>query len=83
MDDIDSYADVEKQISMLRVILHFHERASRVVAKGCPIVVLHDLPVVNQIVRMKATIANGEGEKIRAISQAIDEQMDKVETDYL
>jgi V/A-type H+-transporting ATPase subunit A len=44
LDPIDTYSTIEKQIQMLRLILHFHNRAAQIIAKGCPIVVIHDLP---------------------------------------
>lgn len=83
LDPVDSYAAVEKQIRMLETILHFHERARRVIAKGCPIVVVHELPVVPLLVRMKTTVPNDQLERIAEIRQALDEQMDELERTYL
>lgn len=83
LDPVDSYAPVEKQIRMLETILHFHERARRVIAKGCPIVVVHELPVVPLLVRMKTTVPNDQLERIAEICQALDEQMDELERTYL
>jgi V/A-type H+-transporting ATPase subunit A len=82
LDEVDSYASIEKQVRMLQVILHFHDRAKRVINKGCPIVVLHDLPVVNTIVRMKTSVSNEQVDRIDEIREALDEQIDQVERDY-
>ena len=82
LDEIDSYATIEKQMRMLQIILHFHERAARIIAKGCPIIVIHDLPIVNTIVRMKTTVPNEQVEQIGEIWKTLDEQMDQVEKDY-
>ncbi|MGC9397858.1 MAG: V-type ATP synthase subunit A [Anaerolineae bacterium] len=82
MSDVDAYASVEKQIRMLRVILHFHERASRIIDMGCPIMVIHDLPVTQRLIRMKSSIANSEVEEIDALKKEIDRQMDETEEDY-
>ena len=82
LDEVDSYASIEKQIRMLRVILHFHERAERIIAKGCPVIVIHDLPIVNILVRMKNTVPNEQVERIDEIWQRLDEQMDQVEKEY-
>ncbi len=83
LDPVDSYAAVEKQMRMLELILHFHERARRVIAKGCPIVVVHELPVVSALVRMKTSIPNDQLERFAEIRQALDEQMDELERTYL
>ena len=37
MDAVDAYSTVQKQIRMLDLILHFHERAQRIVKRGAPI----------------------------------------------
>ena len=82
LDEVDAYSTVEKQVRMLQIILHFHNRAKRIVAKGCPIIVIQALPVVNTLVRMKTSVPNDQVEKIDKIQQALDEQMDQVEKDY-
>jgi len=83
LDEVDSYATIEKQMRMLKIILHFHERAAGIIAKGCPIVVIHDLPIVNTLVRMKTTVPNEQVEQIDEIWKALDEQMDQVKKDYM
>jgi V/A-type H+-transporting ATPase subunit A len=82
LDEVDSYTSVEKQVRMLQIILHFHDRAARIIAKGCPIVVIHGLPVVNTLVRMKTTVPNEQIEQIDEIWKVLDGQMDQVEKDY-
>jgi V/A-type H+/Na+-transporting ATPase subunit A len=82
MDDIDTYTTIDKQIAMLRVILYFHERAAGIVAKGCPIVVIRALPIVNTLVRMKSTVPNEQAEQMEKIRAALDEQMDQLQKDY-
>ncbi len=81
-DKIDSYASIEKQVRVLQAILHFYDRAERVISRGCPIVVIHDLPIVNTLVRIKTTIPNEEVEKIDDIMAELDQQMDQVERNY-
>jgi V/A-type H+-transporting ATPase subunit A len=82
LDEMDSYTSVEKQVRMLQVILHLHDRAARIIAKGCPIVVIHGLPVVNTLMRMKTTVPNEQMEQIDEIWKVLDGQMDQVEKDY-
>ncbi|HOT93016.1 MAG TPA: V-type ATP synthase subunit A [Anaerolineae bacterium] len=82
LDAIDAYATIEKQIRMLRAILHFHDRAARIVAKGCPIILLHNLPIVNTLVRMKTTIPNDAVKQIEKLIAEMDMQMDQLEHEY-
>ena len=82
LSDTDSFSVIEKQIRMLRLIMDFHARAGRIIAKGCPIVVIHDLPIVNRLIRMKTQIANDEIDIIDEVAEALDRQMTELETDY-
>jgi len=82
MDPIDAYSTVEKQIRMLDLILYFHSRAQKVINKGAPIVVIHDLPAMNSLIRMKSVIPNEDTAAFDAQRQQIDEQMNKLEEEY-
>jgi V/A-type H+-transporting ATPase subunit A len=82
LDEVDAYASIEKQIRMLEVILHFHDRATRIIAKGCPIVVIRGQSSVNALVRMKTAISNEQLAKIDEVRKQLDEQMDEVERLY-
>ncbi len=82
LDAVDAYAAVEKQIRMLRAILRYHDRAARIVAKGCPIILLHNLPIVNTLVRMKTNIPNDALGQMNALMVDLDTQMDQLEREY-
>ena len=82
LDPVDSYAPIAKQIRMLQAVLRFHDRAGRIVAKGCPIVVIHDLPIVNTLVRMKMTVPNDNLAAFDTIITGLDAQMDELEHLY-
>jgi V/A-type H+-transporting ATPase subunit A len=81
LDEIDSYSTVQKQIRMLDTILHFHERAARIIKEGCPIVLVHELPVVNTLMRMKTVVANDNLDEFDRILEALDKQMDQLEAE--
>ncbi|MDH7474847.1 MAG: V-type ATP synthase subunit A [Anaerolineae bacterium] len=82
LDEVDSYSPVQKQIRMLDLILHFHQRAQRIIKRGALIVMIHDLPVVNKLMRMKTLVANDQLEKLDDIRRELDEQMDQLEAEY-
>jgi V/A-type H+-transporting ATPase subunit A len=82
MDPVDAYSSVEKQIQMLDLILHFHERGLRVVKRRAPISVIHNLPVVDTLIRMKSAVPNEELEKLDEIRKQVDEQMSQLDSEY-
>jgi len=82
-DAVDSFSTVHKQIRMLNLILHFHHQAQRIIKLGAPIGVIHDLPVVNTLIRMKTVVTNDDLSKFDDIEKDINEQIRKLETDYL
>jgi V/A-type H+-transporting ATPase subunit A len=83
LDEIDTYTTIEKQVRMLRLILHFHERAARIVARGCPIVIIRALPIVNTLLRMKSVVPNDQPAELGKILKMLDEQMDALQKDYM
>ena len=82
LDAVDAYSTAEKQIRMLNLILHFHQRAQQVIQRGALIIAIHNLPVVNTLIRMKTLVANDQLDKLDEIEQQIDEQMDELEIEY-
>ncbi len=82
-DAVDSFSTVHKQIRMLNLILHFHHQAQRIIKHGAPIGVIHELPVVNTLIRMKTVVTNDDLSKFDDIEKDIDEQIKKLEMDYL
>lgn len=81
-DPVDSFSPVEKQIRMLELVLYFHERGMNIVKRGAPINLIHDLPVVDQLIRMKSNVANDQLEKFDEVQKAIDEQMSRLDAEY-
>src|SRR5512133_204863 len=79
MDTVDAFSTIQKQIRMLDLILHFHERAQRVIKRGAHIGVIHDLPVVNEMIRMKTQVPNDHLDQLEDLCNHIDEQMGHLE----
>jgi V/A-type H+-transporting ATPase subunit A len=82
LDTVDAYASVEKQITMLELVLYFHERGLNIIKRGAPISVIHDLPVVDTIIRMKSAVPNEDLSQMNDIRKAIDEQMSQLDAEY-
>jgi V/A-type H+-transporting ATPase subunit A len=81
-DAVDAYSPVEKQIRMLGLILNFHRRAQRIIKRGALVSAIHDLPVVNTLIRMKTLVGNEDLSKFDDIQVEIDQQMEKIEAEY-
>ena len=82
-DPVDSYSTVEKQIRMLNLILNFHKRAQRVIKRGALVTAIHDLPVVNTLIRMKTIVTNEDLSKFDDIEKEINEQLENLEAEYV
>jgi V/A-type H+-transporting ATPase subunit A len=81
-DPVDAYSPIEKQIRMLELVLLFHERGMNIIKRGAPINLIHDLPIVDQLIRMKSNIPNDDLSKFDEIEKAIDEQMSQLDAEY-
>ena len=82
LDEVDTYSPVEKQVRMLDLILHFHKRAQPIIRRGAPIVIIHDLPVVSDLIRMKTSVPNDHLERLDDIREELDKQMDELQKEY-
>ena len=82
LDQVDAFSTIQKQITMLNLILYFHQRAQFIIKRGATISIIHNLPVVDTLIRMKSQIPNDQLEKMEDIRKAIDEQMSQVEAEY-
>jgi V/A-type H+-transporting ATPase subunit A len=81
-DPVDAYSSIEKQIRLLELVLYFHERGMNIIRRGAPISVIHELPVVDTIIRAKSTIPNEEVQKLDDLQKQIDEQMSQLDAEY-
>ncbi len=81
-ESVDAFSSVEKQIRMLELVLYFHERGMAIVRRGAPINLIHDLPVVDTIIRAKSTVTNEEMHKFDDIQKQIDQQMGQLDAEY-
>ncbi len=82
MDPVDAFSTIQKQIKMLDLILYFHQRSQRIIKRGAHIGAIHNLPVVNDLIRMKTLVTNEDLTPLDQICNKIDEQMDQLEMEY-
>ena len=60
LDPVDTYCSPQKQFKMLKIIMDFHRLAERVVSKGAPIFKVTQLPITEEIMRMKISVPNDQ-----------------------
>jgi len=81
-DEVDTYATPERQLWMLKIILHYYDRANEIIKKGAPIYRIRELESIDDINRMKARIPNDALKKFEELLKNIDEEFDELEQDY-
>ncbi|MCQ2594248.1 MAG: V-type ATP synthase subunit A [Treponemataceae bacterium] len=81
-DDIDVYSVPEKQIMILSLIMEFYEKSLALIKGGAPLVKVTALPVREEIVRIKTSIANDKLSEITAITGHMTEQFEGLEKIY-
>ncbi|MGA1869492.1 MAG: V-type ATP synthase subunit A [bacterium] len=82
-DDIDTYAVPQKQFYMLKVIMHFYHRSREILKTRLPLFKIFELPVLNNIQRMKENIANNETEPFNQLLDQIDVQIRELEKECM
>jgi len=83
LDPVDGYSTPQKQLAMLRAILGFYERGQAVIARGAPVTALRNLSTIGRLLRMKTDVPNEHVERIEEIAQALQQEMDELEREYV
>ena len=82
LDEVDTYAVPEKQVKLLRAIIHFHRRAAALIKRGCPVIRVRELPIIPRLIRLKSTVPNDRANELDGILGEIDHQMRDLEREY-
>ncbi|MBI3785178.1 MAG: V-type ATP synthase subunit A [Deltaproteobacteria bacterium] len=75
-DAIDRHSTPQKQVLMLRAILHYIDRGLQLIERKTPLYRIKELPVRTDLMRMRLGIADSEVERLDALLATIDAQMD-------
>jgi len=79
LDPIDTYSSPQKQFKMLKIIVDFHRYADRVVSKGAPISKVTQLPIIEEIMRMKILIPNDKINLIDDLDKRMQQHFEELE----
>ena len=74
----DTYVPMEKQLKMMRVILHLYNAAQALVARAVPLSRLTATGLFDEVSRMKYDVPNDQLELLDGYMQKIDETMQKL-----
>jgi len=73
-DDVDAYCSPQKQFTMMRMFVRFHQEALRSIRNGVPLARIRGMQVIAPMLRAKFAIKSEEPEKLQALAkQMLDE----------
>ena len=81
-DDIDVYSVPDKQIQILLLIMDFYEKSLAVIKQGAPLLKIMQLPVREEIIRIKTSVPNDKLEMINEVKSHLEQQLGELERTY-
>ena len=79
LDPIDTYSSPQKQFKMIKIIVDYHRLADNVVSKGVPISKVTQMPITEEILRMKNSIPNDKVDLLDDLEKRMHESFGIVE----
>ncbi len=77
--DVDRYCSPERQTALLRVILHFVDRATQALERHVDLERIASMPVLRRLQRASEEIAEDEVARFRLLMARLDEEFDRLE----
>jgi V/A-type H+-transporting ATPase subunit A len=81
-DDVDRYSTVQKQSRMLSIILIYWRRGAEAIRRGMTLVRLRKMKVLQDVVKMKFTIANEDSGGFDRLAARLERSLDQLESIY-
>ncbi|MBN2551987.1 MAG: V-type ATP synthase subunit A [Spirochaetales bacterium] len=81
-DDVDRYSTVDKQSRMLAIILTYWRRGAEAIRRGMTLVRLRRMKVLQDVVKMKFTIANDDARGFDKLAARLERSLDQLEEIY-
>ena len=82
IDEIDSYASVEKQFELLKLMHDTYKLGRFLLDEGVPVQVLLEVPQLPRIIRAKSLFGNDELEGIRNLGAEVQAAFDAIRGEY-
>lgn len=68
-DPVDTFSSSRKQFFMLKAIITFYRQSEELIKKGIGVAELHQLPIYEELSRMKQKYGENDLDKLQALSQ--------------
>lgn len=81
-DPVDTFCSPEKQLGLLRAVLHFVARSREIVKRGAPIHRIRETPAREELIRAKEKIPNDKPEILKELASRIDSEMDALYEEF-
>ena len=81
-DDVDRFSSIEKQRRMLEIILLYWKRGAEAIKGGVTLVKLRHMKILQDIVKMKLTIANEDLRAFDKMEARLERSLDQLEALY-
>jgi V/A-type H+-transporting ATPase subunit A len=79
LDPVDTYCSPKKQFKMLKIIIDFHKFAERIVSRGVPIFKVTQLPIMDEIMRMKTSVPNDKTDLLDDLNARMNRHLEDLE----
>jgi len=79
-DEVDAYCELQKQALLLKMIMDFHEKATKLVKNRIPIDVIREIPQISLMMRVKED--RGGIKSIIKVIQDTEEALEKIANNY-
>jgi V/A-type H+/Na+-transporting ATPase subunit A len=79
----DAYCSPEKQVALLRLMLHLYHRGRDLIQLGVPLAMIRAMECIAEIVRAKSALSNAELDKLHDLEKRMIEETDKMSQQYV
>lgn len=79
-DEVDAYCEPQKQALLLKMIMDFHEKATKLVKNRIPIDIIREIPQISLMMRVKED--RGGVKSILKVIQDTEEALEKIANNY-
>jgi len=78
MDEIDRYSTPEKELKMLELLIHYADRARKLIQQGLPVYRIQQMKVNLKLLTMKQEVPDDKLEELDKIKEEMDAEFDQL-----
>ncbi len=77
-NDKDTYVPIEKQLKMMKVMIHLYEKSQEVIAKNIPVSQIKNTGLFDEVIRVKYEVPNDDLSLLDQLIVKIDDTLNKL-----